>query len=68
MEIQKSYKPKEVASIIGCSTESVYRLIKYNQIEAYKPTGRRNYRITENALRTFIERMKVRNQEINGQD
>ena len=60
----KSYTPKQVAEILGCSTDNVYKLIKFCQLEAFRVSGRRNYRVTETALNDFIERMKVRNQEL----
>ena len=60
----KNYTPKEVAEILHCSTENVYKMIKYGQIEAFKVSGRRNYRITEKSIQDFIERMKVRSEEL----
>ena len=59
-----TYTPKQVAEILGCCDENVYRMIKYGQLEAFRVSGRRNYRITEEALKDFIDRMKVRNQEL----
>ena len=60
----QSYTPKQVAEYLGCSLDNVYRMIKYGQLEAFLVSGRRNYRITDTALNNFVERMKVRNQEL----
>lgn len=60
----KSYKIKEVAERLGCTTDNVYRLIKYGNLEAFKVGGRVNMRVTDHALQDFIERMKVRAQEM----
>ena len=59
----KSYKPNEVAEMIGCTVETVYRLIKYGKLEAFM-IGSRNYRITETAVADFKERMDARNREM----
>ena len=58
------YTAKQVAEILGCSTDNVYRLIKYGQLEAFKVSIRPCYRVTEKALNDFIERMKIRNEEL----
>ena len=63
---KKSYKPKEVAEMLGCTIDNVYRMIKYGNLEAFKVGGRVNMRISDTALRDFIERMKVRKEELNG--
>ena len=62
--MQKVYSPKEAAETLGCSIENIYRMIKYGKLEAFKVSGKRSYRITEKDLDDFIERMKVRNQEL----
>ena len=65
MEIpEKSYKVREVAEMLGCTADNVYRMIKYGQLEAFKVGGRANMRITDIALNNFIEKMKVRNEEL----
>lgn len=64
----KSYKVKEVAQMLGCTTDNVYRMIKYGQLEAFKVGGRANMRITDHALADFIERMKVRKEVLNGKE
>lgn len=60
----KSYKPKEVAEILGCTLDNVYRMVKYGQLTAFKVGGKRNIRVTDHDLNDFIERMKVRNDEL----
>ena len=64
--MQKVYTPKQVAENLGCSLENVYRMIKYGQLKAFRISGRRNYRVTEDSLNDFIERMIVRKEEMNG--
>ena len=59
----KSYKPREVAVKLGCTTENVYRLIKYGQLRAFHIGGKKNMRITDNDLQDFIDRMEVRKKE-----
>lgn len=60
----KSYKVREVAEKLGCSQDNVYRMIRLGNIEAFRIGGRTNYRVTDRALNDFIERMKVRNEEL----
>jgi len=60
----KSYKPREVAERLGCTTDHVYLMIKYGNLEAFTVGGKRNIRVTDIALNDFIERMKVRNHEM----
>ena len=60
----KSYKVKDVAEKLGCTLDNVYRMIKYQKLEAFRIGGNRNYRITDKALNDFIDRMTVRNEEI----
>ena len=62
----KSYKVKEAAEMLGCSTENIYRMIKYGHLQAFRVGGKANYRITDHDLNDFIERMKTRNQEMHG--
>ena len=62
----KSYKVREVAEMLGCGTDNIYRLIKYGQLEAFLVGGRSNYRITDYAVKDYLERMKVRAEEMNG--
>ena len=64
----KSYKPREVADMLGCTLDNVYRLVKYGQLEAFRVGGRVNYRITDIALKDYLQRMKVRKEELNGQE
>ena len=65
----KSYKVTEVAKILGCCTDHVYRMVKYGNLEAFKVGGRASIRITDIALNDFIERMRVRKEEFrDGQD
>lgn len=60
----KSYKVSEVAQKLGCTQEHVYRMIRYQKLEAFRVGGRANLRITDRALNDFIDRMKVRNKEL----
>lgn len=59
----KSYKPKEVAEKLGCTTENIYRLVKYGQLKAFYIGKKRNMRITDKDLQDFLERMEVRKKE-----
>lgn len=61
---QKSYKVKEVAEMLGCTSDHIYKMVKYGNLEAFRIGGRANLRITDNALNDFISRMKVRNGEL----
>lgn len=56
---KRSYKPREAAEMLGCSLENVYRLIKSGKLEAYRIGGRVNMRITDIALKKFIEEETV---------
>lgn len=60
----KSYKVKEVAEMLGCTIDNVYRLIKYGQLSAFKVSGRVNLRVTDIALRDYLERMRVREEKM----
>ena len=61
----KSYKVREVAQILGCTVENVYRLIKYGQLKAFKIGPRQAYvRVTDIELNDYIHRMEVRAEEI----
>ena len=60
----KSYKVKEVAEMLGCTIDNVYRLIKYGQLSAFKVGGRVNLRVTDIALKDYLERMRVREEEM----
>ena len=62
----KSYKISEVAEKLGCTTDHVYRMIKYGNLDAFKVGGRANLRVPDYALDDFLERMKVRHQEFHG--
>jgi excisionase family DNA binding protein len=64
----KSYKPCEVAEKLGCALDTVYRLIKYNQLEAFRVSGRAKYRIPDYALKDYLDRMRVRAEVFNGQE
>ena len=56
----KSYKPKEVAEMLGCTVENVYRLIKYGQLQAFKVGGKVNMRVPEYAVQEFLTKAAVR--------
>ena len=57
----KSYKPREVAEMLGCTVMNVYKLIKYGQIYAFKVgVGRTNMRIPDYAVQDFIQKMDAR--------
>ena len=61
----KSYKVKEVAEILGCSTHNVYLLIKYGQLKAFKVGPKQTYvRVTDMELKDYIHRMEVRQEEL----
>ena len=60
----KSFKVSEVAEMLGCTKDNVYRLIKYGNLEAFRVGGKANLRVTDRALNDFIERMKVRSKEL----
>lgn len=52
---KKSYKPREVADMLGCCLDTVYRLIKSGKLEAFRVGKGPNMRITDKALEKFIE-------------
>lgn len=56
---KKSYKPREVAEMLGCSLDNVYRLIKEGKLQAFRIGGRVNMRITDIALQNFLDSEKV---------
>lgn len=56
----KSYKPRDVAEMLGCTVPNVYRLIKYGQLYAFRVGGRANMRVPDYALKDFIERQDAR--------
>lgn len=61
----RSYKAKEVAEILGCTTDNVYRLIKYGQLKAFKVGPKQAYvRVTDIELQDYIRRMQVRSEEM----
>lgn len=61
----KSYKIKEVAEILGCKEDNVYRLIKYGQLNAFKVgIGKRYLRVTAADINDFVERQRVRDEAI----
>lgn len=63
----KSYKIREVAEMLGCTTDNVYRLIKYGQLKAFRVGPRQtNMRVTDHELNDFIERSKVRKELFDG--
>ena len=58
----KSYKPREVAEMLGCTTMNVYKLIKYGQLYAFRVGSRKvNMRIPDYAVQDFIDKMNARN-------
>lgn len=62
---KKSYKAREVAQILGCTVDNVYRLIKYGQLKAFAVGPRQAYiRVTDIELKDYIHRMEVRAQEM----
>jgi len=62
---KKSYKPREVAEMLGCTSANVYRLAKYGQLEAFKIGDKgRNIRIPDYAVQEFIEKMNARREEM----
>lgn len=62
----KSYKPREVAEMLGCTVDHIYKMVKYGHLKAFKIGGSRNVRITDNAIKEFITKMNVRAKEMNG--
>lgn len=60
----KSFKPKEVAEALGCTTDHVYLLIKRGQLKAFRVGGKVNLRITDYDLRDFIQREEVGAEEV----
>ncbi len=56
---KKSYKVKEVAEMLGCSWDNVYRLVKEGKLDAFHVGGRVNIRVTDIALRDFLQKNKV---------
>lgn len=45
--MSKMYKPSEVAELLGCSIESVYRWIKSGELKARKLPSGRGIRVSE---------------------
>ena len=57
---KKSYKVKEVAVMLGCTIENVYRIIKAGQLKAFKIGPAQTYvRVTDIELDDYIKRMAV---------
>ena len=52
--MEKLYKLKEVAEILGINRETLRRIVKRNEI-ALTIIGSRNYRITETSLQQYVE-------------
>ena len=57
---QTSYKTQDVAKMLGCTRENVYRLIREGKLSAFRVGGRVNVRVPDYALREFIERETVK--------
>ena len=51
----KSYKVKEVAEMLGCTIDNVYRLVKLGYLKAFRVGNRVNIRITDIALREYLD-------------
>lgn len=60
---RKSYKPREVAEMLGCTVVNVYQLVKYGQLDAFK-VGKTYIRIPDYAVTEFIERQKARSKAL----
>lgn len=44
----------EVATMLSCSSQSIYHLIHTGQLEAYKDEGHNTWRIPEAAIQRYI--------------
>ena len=44
----------EAATMLGCSSQTIYHLIHTNQLEAYKDEGHNTWRIPEAAIHNYI--------------
>lgn len=60
----KSYKVKEVAEILGCTQDNVYRLVKYGHLKAFRVGSRVNIRITDIAIKDFLREQEYRKKEM----
>jgi excisionase family DNA binding protein len=58
---EKLYTPKEVADYLKVDIRTVYRWLREGEMDAIR--FRREYRISESALRTFLERHRVSREE-----
>ena len=62
---QKSYKVKEVAEMLGCTGDNVYKLIKYGNLKAFRVGPKQNnLRITDIDIKEYIENSRVREEEL----
>jgi excisionase family DNA binding protein len=52
--MEKIYLTKEVAEFLRVSEEYVRVLVRKNQLQAYKEGRRGGYRITEQAIKEYI--------------
>lgn len=52
MQIEKWYKPHEVAEILGVSTRSIFRYLKAGQLKGYQINT--HWRITESNIKDFL--------------
>ena len=57
--LKRSYSVPQVAEMLGITTDEVYRLIKYQNISAYRG-NRRKFRVTGQALKDYIDEQNVR--------
>ncbi|MBF0226006.1 MAG: helix-turn-helix domain-containing protein [Desulfobacterales bacterium] len=55
---------KEAATILRCSTKTIYRLINENQLEALKVRG--SLRIIEGSIQSYLNRQYYEFKEQNG--
>ena len=62
--IRNSFTVEEVAEKLNCTKENVYKMLKYGNLDAFRLGSWKDLRIPDYALADFIERMKIRNEEI----
>lgn len=60
MQIEKWYKPKEAAEILGVSERSIFRYLKAKQLKGYQINT--HWRITESNIKEFLEEQKRNSQ------
>jgi len=56
--------PKEVATIMGVHTATIYRLIKRGELKAYAVADQHTYRITPESVEEYRKNHQVNNDEI----